>query len=75
MTRIKTWLAVAGAVVLAVVAAFFRGRSAGREGLKDEQAGDTLDRLEKGREAVQRGRDGGGTPDERVRQNDGRWMP
>lgn len=75
MTRIKAWLAIAGAVVLAVAGAFLRGRSAGRKGLRDEQAGDTLDALERGREAVQDGRDSGATPDDRLRQNDRRWLP
>jgi hypothetical protein len=75
MTRIKTWLAVAGALVLAVVAAFFGGRRSGKEDLRNERAGDTLDALEQGRDAVQAGRDSGGTPDERLRQNDGRWLP
>ena len=74
MTRIKAWLAVAGAIVLAVAAAFFGGRKAGKEGLRNEQAGDTLDAIKRGREAVQAGRDSGATPDDRVRQNDGRWM-
>ena len=74
MTRIKAWLAVAGAIVLAVAAAFFGGRRSGKEDLRNEQAGDTLDALERGRDAVQAGRDSGATLDDRVRQNDGRWM-
>ena len=74
MSRIKTWAAVAGAFVLALVAAFWRGRSAGRQGVQNEQARDTLDAIERGRDAVRDGRAGGGTPDERLRQNDGRWM-
>lgn len=74
MTRIKAWMAVAGALVLAVVAAFFGGRKSGREDLRNEQAGDTLDAIKRGREAVQDGRDSGASPDDRLRQNDGRWM-
>ena len=74
MSRIKTWAAVAGAFVLALVAAFWRGRSAGRQGAQNERAKDTLDAIERGRDAVRDGRAGGGTPDERLRQNDGRWM-
>ena len=74
MTRIKAWLAIAGAIVLAVVAAFFGGRRSGREDLRDEQAGDTLGAIKRGRDAVQAGRDSGAAPDDRVRQNDGRWL-
>jgi dienelactone hydrolase len=71
LTRIKTWLALAGAAVVAVALAFFRGRSAGKKDAENEQARETIDRTEAGRDAVQDGRDSGLSPADRLRRNDG----
>lgn len=64
------YLAAIGAFVASLVAAWFGGRKS----QKAKQHADTIKRTERGREAVQRGRDSGGTPADRLRDNDGRWM-
>jgi len=66
----------AGTILAAIIAATWRGKSKGRaeeraraqtEALKDAQ-----ERMERGRQAVSRGRDGS-TPADRLRRNDGKW--
>jgi uncharacterized protein HemX len=47
-----------------------RQRNKGRKEAEHEQTQDTLDRFQKGQDAK---RDSDGTPDERVRRNDGQW--
>ncbi|TQE92564.1 MAG: hypothetical protein FKY71_19790 [Spiribacter salinus] len=68
-------LGLLGAAVLAVIGAWFAGQRKGRrdehrdaisEAMRDEK-----ERLQKGRDAVRDGR--GSDPDERLRDNDGRW--
>jgi hypothetical protein len=74
-------LLTAGGAVLAllagVVAALWRarakGRREGRETAQTEGLRDAAERMEKGRQAVQRGRDSGSTPADRLRRNDGDW--
>jgi len=62
--------AALGAVV-AVMVAYFRGKSAGKKGAEHDAMQDTFDRLEKGRDAVRDGR--GRDADDRLRSNDGKW--
>lgn len=64
--------AILGALAAAVVGILGYGaaqRRKGREHERNEANAETLDRIEQGRRAVDRD----GTPDERVRDNDGRW--
>lgn len=82
MTAVFGWLRLAGrnlwivalaagAVALAVMRAMWRReavRDAVTEGLQDAN-----ERMERGRHAVQDGRDSGLSPDERVRRNDDQW--
>ena len=49
------------------------GQQEGKSQVQVEAARDVQNRTEKGRQAVQTGRDSGGTPDERLRRNDGNW--
>ena len=74
MTEI--WAAVVGFFLDKVWGEFLRWRErhqakkeARLEDLEDEKR-----RLEEGREAVAKGRDSGKSPDERLRDNDGRWL-
>jgi uncharacterized protein HemX len=67
-------------IIVAVVLALLSGgglfawgrhkRNQGREDAHNDQTADTLDRLKKAQDAK---RDSDGTPDERVRRNDGQW--
>lgn len=63
--------------ILAVIGAWWGGQRSARKDterrIKDAMDADKARRLEAGREAVGHGRDSGGTPDERLRSNDGRW--
>ena len=72
LSRFWRWLAGALALLLPVMYLFGRKdqatRTKGKEAIKDVEAQD------KGRKAVQSGRDSGLTPDERVQNNDGRWL-
>ena len=62
-------LAIIAGAAAVVVGAWWRGKQAG----EDARARDTLERIDEGRKAVSESRDAGGTPDERVRRNDGEW--
>ena len=66
-----------GAVIVAIVVAYFGGRRGVRKEterrIEHELQADKSRRLESGREAVGHGRDSGDTPDRRVRENDGKW--
>lgn len=70
-------LAAIAIAILAVIGAWWQGQRSGRKDterrVKDELDADKARRLDAGREAVGAGRDSGGTPDERLRQNDGSW--
>lgn len=72
LSRFWRWLAGALALLMPVMYLLGRKdqatRTKGKEAIKDVEAQD------KGRKAVQSGRDSGLSPDERVRNNDGRWM-
>ena len=82
MTAILAWLArarewawaiglVVGGVALAILRDMWR-RDGARE--RDVEAmEDANERIDAGRQAVQDGRAGGLSPDERLRGNDGRW--
>ena len=51
-------------------------RTARREGAEKQRAKDakeTIKRVERGQEAVTRGRSSGDSPDDRLRRNDGKW--
>ena len=71
--RVKTWLAAAGAVVLAIAAAFLRGRAAGKQSARTEAIEDEHARMEAGRDAVRDGRSSGDDPERRIMRNDRRW--
>jgi len=64
-------LGAALGAIIAVVLAFLRGKSAGRKGAQHDAMRDTLDRVEKGRDAVRDGR--GRDPANRLRDNDDKW--
>jgi hypothetical protein len=64
--------AVAGAVIGRIWGCA-EGRRAGRQEAERAATIDNLERLERGRAAVVRGRDSGDDLVERVRRNDGRW--
>ena len=68
------------AAVLAVLGVWINTalgrRQARREGAAEQRAKDdkeTIERVKRGQASVQRGRDSGDIPDERLRRNDGRW--
>jgi len=69
LSRIKLWLAAAGAVIVAVAAAFLRGRAAGKGDERNDRNEDTLERLDAGRRNIDRD----GDPNERLRRNDSDW--
>ena len=71
--RLRLWLALAGAAVAAVLAAYLMGRRDQSTSDAGQRAQDTLDAMDRGRRAVVEGQASGGTPDERVRRNDGEW--
>ena len=73
MTRIKAWLAALALALGGVWRIWRRGKAQGRVQARTEGLEDAAKRTEAGRAAVQRGRDSGGTPDERLRRNDGAW--
>ena len=67
--------AAAGVLGLWVKSALDK-RTARKEGAERQRAKDakeTIERVERGRQAVQRGRDSGKSADQRLRDNDGRW--
>ncbi|WP_127104379.1 hypothetical protein [Pararhodobacter zhoushanensis] len=70
--RVQTWLALAAAALVAVLAAYAAGRRDGSSNQREEDAQDTRDAVERGRDAVRR--DDVSDPAERLRRNDGRWM-
>lgn len=74
MTRILSRLKIWGAAIGVLIAALFTAYSHGRKSKDKDSAKETIKAQEKGREAVARGRASGDTPDQRVRDNDGRWM-
>jgi len=72
-SRIKLWLAAAGGVIVAIAWAFLRGWQRAKKDAANEQMRDSQERQQSGREALRDGRDSGAAPDERLRNNDGRW--
>lgn len=70
--RIKAYLAIAGAAVLAVLAAYIKGRGDAKRKVRADAAINDAKKLDAGRKAVGRGR--GKSNADRVRDNDGRWM-
>ena len=68
-----TWaaLVVAGGVALLLLRGWWKRQ--GRAERDREALEDAVERRQRGREAVQDGRDSGLAPDERLRRNDGRW--
>lgn len=74
MTDVLMTVALA---VLAVIGAFWGGQRKARKEterrVKNELDADKARRLDAGREAVGHGRSSGADPDERMRENDGRW--
>lgn len=61
---------ILGAIVTAL-GAYIMGRQKGKKDQANEQMQDTVDRLQKGREALRDGRDL--DPADRLRSNDGKW--
>lgn len=59
------------AALVAVVTAFFKGKNAGRKEVERDAYQDTIDRINKGRDAVRDGR--GRDPADRLRDNDQNW--
>lgn len=62
-----------GAVIVAAALAYLSGQRRGKQNEKAKRDAETLERLERGREAVGHGRSSGATPDERLRINDSQW--
>lgn len=70
-SRLYRALAAAGAFLLLVGAAVLKIRSNVKREVERDVMEDTLDRVQKGRDAVRDGR--GSDPAERLRKNDGKW--
>lgn len=70
-SRLYRALAAAGAFLLLVAAAVLKIRSNVKHEVERDVMEDTLDRVQKGRDAVRDGR--GSDPAERLRKNDGKW--
>lgn len=70
-SRLYRALAAAGAFLLFVGAAVLKIRSNVEREVERDVMEDTLDRVQKGRDAVRDGR--GSDPAERLRKNDGKW--
>lgn len=71
------YVAAAGGALAIVIGAYLKGASAARNKLRAAQADDAIKRAAKGREAVskaRRGTEAGESPEDIVRQNDGRWQ-
>jgi hypothetical protein len=73
MTALGALLAGLVALGLALYRARLRGLRDGRTDAINEGLRDAAKRMDQGRQAVQRGRDGGKPVDQRLRDNDGRW--
>ena len=73
LTAIGALVALFAGVATAIWRARTTGRAQGRAQANTEAMRDAQERTERGRQAVQTGRASGGTPDERLRRNDGRW--
>jgi hypothetical protein len=61
------------AIGAALWRARIKGLRDGRTSAINEGLRDAAKRMDQGRAAVQRGRDSGGTPADRLRENDGKW--
>jgi hypothetical protein len=76
MTDLLTALMGIAALVASVIGALVfnrrKGRKEGHERAQTEALKDAQERMERGRDAVSRGRDGG-SPADRLRRNDGQW--
>jgi len=73
MTELYLWL---GGLLAALVSIFAYGRSQKSKGRKEAESDairDAQERIERGRKAVNDGRASGNEPDQRLRDNDGRW--
>ena len=73
LTPLWGMLAVLAGGAAWLARALWKARRAGEDRARLKGLEDAAKRTEAGRQAVQRGRAGGGTPDERLRDNDGRW--
>lgn len=75
--QLLTWALSAAGLVVGLLAGRPLGRAQGRrEGRGEAERDameDTLERMERGRAAVAKGRAGGDDPAERLRRNDGAW--
>jgi hypothetical protein len=71
IARFKSWGALLATLVLTILAAFLRGRAVGQQTQKDQDNANTLDALERGRDALRdaRSRDDA----QQLRDNDGQW--
>lgn len=65
------WAGLIG--VLALAGGLVGILSTGRKLQRGEDAQDTLDRIERGNDAQKDGRASGAPPDQRLRDNDGKW--
>ncbi len=69
--QLKAAVAAIVIAVAAIAATFLRGKAAGRKDQEDRTNAETLDALERGREAV---RDGRGRDDaQQLRDNEDQW--
>lgn len=73
LTGIGALLALLAGVAAALWRARTQGRRQGRAQANEEALRDAHERTARGRATVSQGRASGGTPDERLRRNDGAW--
>ncbi|MFE3838589.1 hypothetical protein [Pseudogemmobacter sonorensis] len=62
-----------GAAIIAALVAWLRGRAAGRRDAQSRTDRQTLERTEAGRAAAQEAAADPRTPEQIIRDNDGRW--
>jgi membrane protein implicated in regulation of membrane protease activity len=73
ISRLKMWAAAVLVALAGLVSLWAHGRRAGAQAEQHKGMRDAAERTEKGRRAVQRGRDSGADPAGRLRGNDDRW--
>lgn len=72
-SKLKLWLALAGAGLVAGAVFALKLVTVGKTKEKVKRYEQNAKAQERGRDAVARGRDSGDTPADRLRRNDGRW--
>ena len=73
LEAIGAGLAAAGALAVWMWRALRKAKAQGAEQQRAEDAQETVKRVERGQQAINRGRASGDSPDQRLRNNDGKW--